>query len=100
MALFFMKKYRRLERILRLSFDRFRIQAASCVTHDTYDLLNRIICPTLVIGGKEDKIVTGQASVEMAERIPECELYMYGVLGHGLYEEAPDFLKRVSDFCK
>ena len=81
------------------SFDRFRIQAASCVTHDTYDLLNRIICPTLVIGGKEDKIVTGQASVEMAEKNPDFELYMYGGLGHGLYEEAPDFLKRVSDFC-
>jgi len=81
------------------SFDRFRVQAASCVTHDTYDLLNRIICPTLVIGGKEDKIVTGQASVEMAEKNPNFELYMYGGLGHGLYEEAPDFLKRVSDFC-
>ena len=82
------------------SIDRFRIQAASCMTHDTYDLLDRINCPTLVIGGKEDKIVTGQASVEMAERIPNCKLYMYDGLGHGLYEEAPDFLKRVSDFCK
>ena len=82
------------------SFDRFRIQAASCVTHDTYDLLDRILCPTLVIGGKEDKIVTGEASVEMAERIRDCELYMYDGLGHGLYEEAPDFLKRVSDFGK
>ena len=82
------------------SFDRFRIQAASCATHDAYDLLDRIICPTLVIGGNEDKIVTGQASVEMAERIPDCELYIYDGLGHGLYEEAPDFLKRVSDFCK
>ena len=82
------------------SFERFQIQAASCTTHDTYDLLDQILCPTLVIGGKEDKIVTGQASVEMAERIPNCELYMYDGLGHGLYEEAPDFLKRVSDFCK
>lgn len=82
------------------SFERFRIQAASCLTHDTYELLDHIICPTLVIGGKEDRIVTGQASAEMAERIPDCELYMYDGLGHGLYEEAPDFLKRVSDFCR
>lgn len=81
------------------SFERFRIQAASCVTHDTYDLLDQINCPTLVIGGKEDKIVSGQASVEMAERIPNCELYMYDGLGHGLYEEAPDFLRRVSEYC-
>ncbi len=82
------------------SFERFRIQAASCLTHDAYELLDHIICPTLVIGGKEDKIVTGQASAEMAERISDCELYMYDRLGHGLYEEAPDFLKRVSDFLR
>ena len=82
------------------SFDRFRIQAASCLTHDAYDQLDRISCPTLVIGGKEDKIVTGEASVEIAERIPDCKLFMYDGLGHGLYEEAPDFLQRVSVFCK
>ena len=82
------------------SFERFRVQAVSCLTHDTYDLLDRIICPTLVIGGKDDKIVTGHASVEMAERIPNCKLHMYDGLGHGLYEEADDFLKRVSDFCR
>ena len=82
------------------TFERFRIQAASCVTHDTYDLLDNISCPTLVIGGKNDRIVTGQASIEMAERIPGCRLLMYEGLGHGLYEEAPDFLKIVADFCR
>ena len=82
------------------SFDRFRIQAASCVSHDAYEQLDHIVCPTLVIGGKDDRIVTGHASVEMAERIPDCRLYMYDGLGHGLYEEAPDFLNRVSDFCR
>lgn len=82
------------------SFDRFRIQAESCLTHDAYDLLDRITCPVLVIGGKEDKIVTGEASVEIAGRIPDCELFLYDGLGHGLYEEAPDFLQRMSDFCK
>ena len=82
------------------SFDRFRIQAASCVTHDAFDLLDRIACPTLVIGGREDRIVTGQASVEIAGRIPDCRLFLYDGLGHGLYEEAPDFLERVADFCR
>jgi pimeloyl-ACP methyl ester carboxylesterase len=53
-----------------------------------------------VIGGKEDKIVTGKASEEIADRIPGCSLYMYDGLGHGLYEEAPDFLRRVKDFCR
>ena len=81
------------------SFDRFRIQAASCLTHDTYDRLEQITCKTLVIGGKEDRIVTGQASADIAGRIPDCSLLMFGGLGHGLYEEAPDYLRRVSAFC-
>lgn len=82
------------------SFERFRIQALSCVTHNAYDRLDQICCPTLVIGGTEDQIVTGQASVEMAERIPGSRLFMYECLGHGLYEEAPDFLRRVAAFCR
>ncbi len=82
-----------------VSMDRFLIQANACVTHDTYEILDRIQAPTLVIGGEEDKIVTGEASREMAARIPDCQLFMYKGLGHGLYEEAPDFLQRVEIFC-
>ena len=82
------------------SFERFRIQAESCVTHNAYAELPRIVCPTLVIGGTEDAIVTGQASREIASQIPGCELYLYAGLSHGLYEEAPDFLPRVMDFCR
>ena len=81
------------------SFERFRIQAESCVRHDAYDELPRISCPTLVIGGTDDRIVTGEASREIAGRIPGCELKMYDGFGHGLYEEAPDFLMRVREFC-
>ncbi len=82
------------------SFERFLIQAESCLTHDSYDRLEGIACPTLVIGGTEDAIATGAASEELAARIPGSELYMYEGLSHGLYEEAPDFLKRVADFCR
>ena len=81
------------------SFERFKIQAKSCITHDAYDQLDTIACPTLVIGGTEDRIVTGEASEDIAGKIPGCRLYMYQGLGHGLYEEAPDFLERLKDFC-
>ena len=82
------------------SFARFLTQAESCVTHDAYGQLPGISCPTLVIGGMDDKIVTGEASVEIAERIVGSELFLYEGLGHGLYEEAPDFLERVAGFCR
>ena len=81
------------------SFERFRIQAESCMTHDAYEELPKIECPVLVIGGTDDKIVTGRASVEIAEKIPGSMLHIYEGLGHGLYEEAPDFLRRVAVFC-
>lgn len=82
------------------SFDRFLTQAESCVTHDAYEELERIHCPTLVIGGTDDRIVTGPASQEIAAKIPGASLYLYEGLGHGLYEEAPDFLTRVAAFCR
>ena len=53
-----------------------------------------------MIGGTDDRIVTGTASKEIAELIPGSTLYMYEGLGHGLYEEAPDFLRRVAAFCR
>lgn len=81
------------------SFSRFIIQARSCVTHNAWEELPRITCPVLVIGGAEDRIVTGEASREIADRIPGSRLIMYEGLGHGLYEEAPDFLKQVKAFC-
>ena len=82
------------------SFDRFLTQAESCVTHDAYDVLDRIACPTLVIGGTDDRIVTADASREIAAKIPGSQLYLYEGLGHGLYEESTDFLRRVADFCR
>ena len=80
------------------SFDRFITLASSGLTHNSYDELHRITAPTLVIGGRQDRIVTGMASEEIASQIPDCRLYMYENLGHGLYEEAPDFLDRVAEF--
>ena len=82
------------------NFDRFLIQANSCIKYDVYDKLDEIKCPTLIIGGTDDKVVTGEASKEIAEKIANSELFLYEGLGHGLYEEAKDFVHRVAAFCK
>lgn len=99
----YLKKYRPFYFILGKagkpkSFDRFLIQANACIGHDAYVELEKIACPTLVIGGDDDKIVTGNASIEIAEKIPGSQLFMYEGLGHGLYEEAKDFHKRIQSF--
>ena len=76
---------------------RFLILAKSCLTCSAYEELERIQCPVLVIGGRQDKVVGGEASEEIARKL-NCELYMYETLGHAAYEEAADFNRRVYEF--
>ncbi len=76
---------------------RFISLAKACLTCNTYNELDKIKCPVLVIGGRKDKVLTGKASEEITEKL-NCEIYMYENLGHAAYEEAKDFNQRVYDF--
>ena len=76
---------------------RFIILAESCLTCNTYDLLPQMKCPVLVLGGRQDQIVTGEASEQIAEKL-KCKIIMYEELGHAAYEEAKDFNQKVYDF--
>lgn len=78
---------------------RFVILAKACFTCDTYSNLDKISCPVLVLGGKQDKVVTGVASEEIAEKLG-CRMHIYDTLGHAAYEEAKDFNRRVYRFFK
>ena len=80
------------------TYDRFYIQADACLTHDTFAALPQIQVETLVVGGEQDKALGGEASKEIAARIPGARLHMYSRWGHGLYEEATDFNATVLQF--
>lgn len=80
------------------SFNRFLIQADSCIQHNAYAELDKIICPTLVIGGDCDKIVGTASASAIADKINGSELFIYKGLGHAAYEEAKDFHERVLHF--
>ena len=77
--------------------ERFITLAKSCLTCSTYDKLEQIKCPVLVLGGRKDKIVTGEASLEIAEKL-NCGIHMYDELSHEAYNEAGDFNRRIYDF--
>lgn len=101
----YLKRYRKYYNILwRVSkpkdHKRFIIQANSCLTHNVYDDLSKIKCPTLIIGGKQDSIVGVDSSKEIADRISNSELYLYEDYGHAVYEEAKDFNKKVLNYLK
>jgi len=81
------------------SKERFLIQAEACRTHDAYEELIKIKCPTFIIGGGADKIVGGsEVQLEMAEAIKGSKLHIYPDLGHGAFIEAKDFNEHVFDF--
>ena len=48
-------------------------------------------------GAKKDKIVTAEASLEIAQRLGS-ELVLYEEYGHAVYEEAKDFNQCIYDF--
>jgi pimeloyl-ACP methyl ester carboxylesterase len=98
----YVKRYRPLMPLLTIlqtpkDAGRFIILAKACLTCSTYDVLDRIRCPVLVLGGRKDKIVTGTASEEIAEKLG-CRIRMYDDLGHAAYEEAKDFNQIVYHF--
>ncbi len=80
------------------SYDRFYIQAEACLTHDAFHRLQEIKAPTLVVGGGKDLALGGDASKELAAKIPAAKLQMYEQWGHGLYEEEKGFNRLVLDF--
>ena len=82
------------------SYDRFLRQAESCLTHYSYDRLPLIRAQTLVLGGEEDNCLGGEASREIAAKIPGAELKMYPGQGHGLYEEVKDFNRTLLEFLQ
>ena len=98
-----LNKYRKMYPVLTKvskpkDFNRFLIEAKACLTHNVYSKLSKIKCPTLIIGGKKDNIVGVEASIEIHEKIKGSELFIYNDYGHGVYEEAKDFNKRVYNF--
>lgn len=72
--------------------------ARACLSHDAYAQLPAIACPTLVIGGKQDAILGYEGALDLHDRIPGSRLLLYPDYGHGLYEEAKDFLPQVLAF--
>ena len=99
----YLKRYRKLYPLIGAvgkpkSYDRFLVNAKSILHFDVLEEINWIACPTLIIGGDDDRIVGIQASYELHERIRDSRLYVYPGLGHAAYEEAKDFNQRVFEF--
>jgi pimeloyl-ACP methyl ester carboxylesterase len=67
--------------------------------HLVRDLVPEIKCPTLMVVGKEDRIVDPKDSIEAANRIPNCRLVEIEDCGHAPQLEKSEFVNQlVIDF--
>lgn len=64
-------------------------QYEAVARHDTYDRLDRIKAPTLVLTGEEDVLIPPGNSAILAERIPGAELRVIPGGGHQIMIEQP-----------
>lgn len=95
----YLERGRKLNKILASvkpkDYTRFRILCQSCLEHNTYDDLDKITCPTFIVGADQDKVLGAEASFELMEKVPHSTLYMYKGYSHGVYEQAKDFNDRI-----
>jgi pimeloyl-ACP methyl ester carboxylesterase len=67
---------------------------------DQRDLVKRVACPTLIVGGQDDRVVPAQVQQEMAARIPTSSLELYAGYGHFNDMENPAYQERVEEFAR
>jgi pimeloyl-ACP methyl ester carboxylesterase len=77
----------------------YMLQLQACLAHDTYNEIDQIKVPVLVIHGEEDKLVPYENGVTLAEQIPNAEFLTINGAGHIYLTEANDLVnKRVLEF--
>ncbi len=65
------------------------------------DDVEKISCPVLILGSSDDRVLGGDASKQIAQRLSghtETELFLYDGYGHAVYDTAPDYKDRLSRF--
>lgn len=82
-----------------LNYRNFLISLKAIKSFDIRNKVQKITCPVFVIGAGEDHVLGAQASADLIEAL-NCEYYIYEGYGHGVYDEAPDYLTHVDSFLK
>ena len=81
------------ERVGRIAFERQQHAASS--RQDQRPFLSRIACPTLVIGGRQDRVTPPPLQEEVAAGIPGARLEILDVCGHLAPLEQPAAVNRL-----
>jgi pimeloyl-ACP methyl ester carboxylesterase len=73
-------------------------QAAAIAAHDTYERLNQVSAPTLVVHGEQDIFIPPANAVVLAERIPGAQLRLWPDAAHMYMIDQPRADEEIADF--
>lgn len=74
--------------------------ADSVETHDTWDILEGIRVPALLLCGDEDVLTPPRQTEAMGKRIPGAAVHIIPKSGHGFLGEVPESFDLVLDFIR
>lgn len=80
--------------------NRFVCLAKSILAFDCHKLLDKITCPTLVLGAKKDLVLGVDGARELANGIPNSSYHEFDKLGHAAYIESRRFNKVLLEFLQ
>lgn len=79
---------------------RFVGLAKSILAFDCYKSLDKITCPTLVLGAKNDLVLGVGGARELANSIPKASYYEFSKQGHAAFIESNQFNKMILEFLR
>ncbi len=80
-----------------LDFANFIISIEAIKKFDARESIKSVSCHAFVMGAEEDRVLGVQGSYDIMDSLG-CEGYVYKDKGHGVYDEAQDYLKRIRTF--
>ena len=80
--------------------ERFVRLAKSILEFDCQKSLDKISCPTLVLGAKKDLVLGVDGARELADSIPNASYCEFSKLGHAAFIESRQFNKIILEFLR
>ena len=80
--------------------ERFVRLAKSILEFDCHKSLDKITCPTLVLGAKKDLVLGVDGAKELANSIPKASYYEFSKQGHAAFIESRQFNKIILEFLQ
>lgn len=82
-----------------LDYQNFLISLEGIRNFDISDEIRKITCPVYVMAASEDRILGVEASYDIIDAL-SCKSHVFEGYGHGVYDEAPDYLTYIDSFLK